>query len=200
MYYYYYYYYEKEALNLYLKYKYLRASDTVRILKSLEDLYKDILKSIGKYEYFDEESNELLVFNLTIDEAKTGNSIKFKFGKAWEIKRKKKKIEEREVKQFELNISFGIRDVIVFLLILGVFNSPNQNINILTDNDKEKFYGIKNKLYDNQIWQQLQEAPKDTFINIENKARDLTNFFIQNQTITNVKIEHINIKNENNNR
>ena len=199
MYYYYYFYQEPEILNLYLKYKYLTVSDTIRILRSLENLQKDILKSIGKFEFIDKQSGNILVFKLTISEVKTGNSIDIKVGKTWEVKGKGKDSNKRIVKELAINISVGLKEVVAFLLILGVFNSHNQNLNKLIDSDKEKIEVLKSNLSNNEIWLQLQKIQKDSLIEIESKANNLTKFLLQNKNITKVKIEDINLKDKNNN-
>jgi hypothetical protein len=189
------YYYEKETFKIHLKYDYLRTSDTVKILKSLEELYIEVLKSIRRYDNV-KYNNENLSFILTIDEIHTGNSIDFKFSKKWITKIKKSDTTSEH--QVEVGFSIGLKEVIAFLLIIGVINSPNHKINCLSDEDRRKFEIIQDSLTNNQIWKQLQDAPQETYIQIEKKAKDLTNFFLQNQTFTNVGIEDICIKATNN--
>lgn len=188
---YYYYYYGNDDLKLYLEYDYLKVTDTIYLLKGIEELYKEILELIGKNEFIDEKSGDRLRFSLVIDEAKTGNSIDFGFSQIWEtVNKKKKNNEERITKKIEVNFSFGLKEVVACLMIIGAGNYQKKIDSKVNSNQIEN---SRQQLMKNSIWIQISNNENNIKV-IENKADSLIKKLLKNPTINEIKIQGVKIK------
>ena len=173
-----------QELDIYFKYKYLDAFELAETVSNLNKLYSKVLNiSTPVYTFNDHPIRNFM----EVSSIHTGDSIRFSFKEGWrpEFSTNEKEIEIRLPKKIAVT---GL----VLYFLLNAFRYTIDTNNSVLDNQLKKLDIEIKKI---ELYQKLQTSKSITSSerSIKLQANKTINYFIENENITNVYINDIEV-------
>lgn len=173
-----------QKLDIYFKYKYLDAVELSEIISNLNRLYSKVLNiSTPVYTINDHPYRNFM----EVSSVHTGDSIRFSFKEGW---RPEFSINEKEI-EIKLPKKIAVTALVLYFL-LNAFRYSFDTYNSVLDSQLKKLDIEIKKI---ELYQKLHKSKSiaSSERSIKLQANKTINYFIENENITNVYINDIEV-------